>query len=44
MQLSTSNLMPATTPYSRRVKRAPSVMMDYFRIRDRTQSASISLT
>lgn len=44
MQLSTSNLMPATAPYSGGVERAPSVMMAYFRIRDRTQSASISLT
>lgn len=44
MQLSTSNLMPAPAPYSGMVKWVPSVMMDYFRIRDRTQSASISLT
>lgn len=44
IQLSTSNLMPATAPYSGGVKRAPAGMLDYFRIRDRTQSASISLT
>lgn len=44
IQLSTSNLMPASAPYSGGVERAPSVMLDYFRIRDRTQSASISLT
>lgn len=43
-QLSTSNLMPAYVLYSGGVKRAPSVMMDNFRIRDKTQSASISLT
>ena len=42
-QLSTSNLMPATASYSGGVERAPSVMLEYFRIRDRTQSASISL-
>lgn len=44
IQLSTSNLMPATAPHSGGVERAPSVMLDYFRIKDRTQSASISLT
>lgn len=44
MQLSTSNLMPATAPYSGGVERAAAVMQDSFRIRDRTQSASISLT
>lgn len=44
MQLSTSNLMPAPAPYSGGVERAPSVMQDSFRIKDRTQSASISLT
>ena len=44
MQLSTSNLMPATASYSGGVERAPAVMLDSFRIRDRTQSASISLT
>lgn len=44
IQLSTSNLMPATALYSGGVARAPAVMLDYFRIRDRTQSASISLT
>ena len=44
IQLSTSNLMPVTALYSGGVKRAPAAMLDYFRIRDRTQSASISLT
>lgn len=44
MQLSISNLMPASASYSGGVKRAPSAMLDYYRIRDRTQSASISLT
>lgn len=43
-QLSTSNLMPATASYSGGVERELSVMQDYFRIRDRTRSASISLT
>jgi hypothetical protein len=42
-QLSPSNLMPAFASYSGRVKRAPSIMLETFRIRDRTQSASISL-
>lgn len=44
IQLTTSNLMPATESYSGGVERAPSVMLDYLRIRDRTKSASISLT
>lgn len=44
VQLSTSNLMPATAPYSGGVARAPSVLLENLRIRDRTQSASISLT
>lgn len=44
MQLSTSNLMPEPAPYSGGVERAPAViMLEYFRIRDRTRSASISL-
>lgn len=43
-QLSTSNLMPASASYSGRAKWVPSVMVESFRIRDRTQSASISLT
>lgn len=43
-QLSTSNLMSAFASYSGRVKRAPSATMKFFRIRDRTQSASISIT
>lgn len=42
-QLSTSNLMPAFASYSGRAKRAPSFMLESYRIRDRTQSASISL-
>lgn len=42
-QLSTSNLMPATASYSGGVERAPSAMLESFRIRDKTQSASISL-
>lgn len=44
IQLSTFNLEPATAFYSGGVERAPSVIMDYFRVKDRTQSASISLT
>ena len=43
VQLSTSNLMPAFASYSGRDKRAPSIMLEYFHIKDRTQSASISL-
>jgi hypothetical protein len=43
IQLSTSNLMPATAHYSGGVERALA-MKDIFRIRDRTRSASISLT
>jgi hypothetical protein len=42
-QLSTSNLMPAGASYSGGAERAPSIMLESFRIRDRTQSASISL-
>ena len=42
-QLSTSNLMPAFASYSGGAERAPSAMLKYFRIKDRTQSASISL-
>lgn len=44
VQLSTSNLMPAFASYSGWAERAPSVMLDSFRIMDRSQSASISLT
>lgn len=43
-QLFTSNLTPATSSYSGGVKRAPSVMLEYFYIKYRTQSASISLS
>ena len=43
MQLSTSNLMPAPASYSGGAERAPSIMLESFLIRDRTQSASISL-
>lgn len=44
-QLSTSNLKPAFfAAYSGGAERAPSVMMESFRIRDSTQSASISIT
>lgn len=42
-QLSTSNLMLVFAPYSGEAERAPSVMMDTFRIKDRTQPASISI-
>lgn len=42
-QLSTSNLMPVFASYSGEDRWAPSIMMDSFRIRDRTQSASIQL-
>lgn len=42
-QLSTTNLMPAYASYSGGAARAPSVMLESFRIRDGTQSASISL-
>lgn len=42
-QLSTTNLMPPYASYSGGDKRAPSVMLESFRIRDRAQSASISL-
>lgn len=46
MQLSTHNLAtnaPPPTP-SEGISRAPSLMIDYFWIADRTQSASISLS
>lgn len=39
--LSTSNL--TACPSRERISRAPSLMMDFFYIKDRTQSASISL-
>lgn len=42
-QLSTSNLMSASASYSGGDARAPTIMLEHFRIRDRTQSASISL-
>lgn len=42
-QLTTSNLMPASSRYSGGVERATSLMLETLRIRDRTQSASISL-
>lgn len=42
-QLSTTNLMPASTSYSGGDERAPSLMLASFRIGDRTQSASISI-
>lgn len=42
-QLSTTNLMSAFASYSGGAERAPEVMLEYFRIKDRTQSASISL-
>lgn len=42
-QLTTSNLMPASASYSGGDERAPSIMLETLRIRDRTQSASISL-
>lgn len=42
-QLSTTNLMPASASYSGGDERAPSIMLESFRIRDRTSSASISL-
>lgn len=43
-QLNYSNLMPVTKLYSGGDERAPAVMWENLRIRDRTQSASISLT
>ena len=42
-QIFTSNLIPAAASYSGGVERAPSVLLQFFLIRDRTQSASISL-
>ena len=44
IQLSTHNLMPASSSYSGGYERAPSALLDCFRIADRTQSASISLS
>lgn len=44
VQLITSNLMSVFSTYSGGDERAPSSMLDYFRIKDRTQSASISLS
>lgn len=44
IQLSASNLLPVSSLYSGGVERAPSIMLDNFRIADRTQSASISLS
>lgn len=44
MSFSTSNLMTAPASYSGVAARAPAIMLDYFRIMDRTQSASISLS
>lgn len=41
--LSTSNLMLEDAYYSRRATRAPSIMNKIFRIKDRTQTTSISL-
>jgi hypothetical protein len=43
VQLSTTNLMSASASYSGWDERAPSIMLESLRIRDRTQSASISL-
>lgn len=44
VHLSTSNLMPVSSSYSGGYARAPSDLVDYFRITDRTQPASISLS
>lgn len=44
VELSVSNLLPAYAAYSGGDVRAPIVMMDSFRIANREQSASISLT
>lgn len=45
MRLSTHNLTAyASPPPPERISRAPSLMVDYFQIADRTQSASISLS
>lgn len=44
LQLSTSNLMPGSSSYSGGYARAPGALVDYFRIADRTQPASISLS
>lgn len=44
IQLSTSNLMSAPSPYSGGYERAAAVLVDSFRIADRTQNASISLS
>lgn len=42
-QLSTTNLLSGGASYSGGAERAPAIMLASFRIRDRTQSASISL-
>lgn len=42
-QLSTTNLLSEGESYSGGAERAPAIMFASFRIRDRTQSASISL-
>jgi hypothetical protein len=42
-QITTSNLISVSASYSGGDDRAASLMMAHFRIRDRTQSASISL-
>lgn len=44
VQLSTHNLIPETPPSPVGYERAPAVLLAYFRIADRTQSASISLS
>lgn len=44
LHLSTSNLRSMSASYSGGAERAPSALWAEFRIRDRTQSASISLT
>lgn len=41
--LSTTNLVPEPAFYSGGDERAPSTMLEYFRIKDRAQSASISI-
>lgn len=43
-QLSTTNLMSAAASYSGGAKWVPSVIMENYRIGDKTQSASISIT
>lgn len=44
VQLLTDNLMPAFASYSGGAERAPAIMLESYRIRDRKQSASISLS